>query len=507
MYSLNKSGQRVFALQIHKRYHYANGKFSTFNKPKPFESIPGLGALPLIGPLHHFLPIIGTIGPKTNMFDVLGILEGKFGPLVKVDGVFARGTMLFLFEPDHFEQVYRAEEANPLRPGFQVLDYYRTQLRKSRYGGLHGLINAQGPEWREFRTKVNPALLLPKLVKLYAPGIDEIAQDFVQRLSQITHDDAYIKDNFELELTKFSLEATALVALGSRLGCLKDSLDSDHPARRLMKSTRDIFELTYKLEIRPSPWRYIATPAYKMVIEAYDTQWEISMMYINHARKKLEQRGYDIPEEEKSVLEKLIAIDEKVAVMMASEMLLAGIDTVSFVTTSLLFNLAMNQKVQDKLREEIRTSESNYKRYFRACLKEALRLRHVVPANLRRTHRDHIVGGYYIPKGIDVIAPNEYLSRSEKFYPQPEEFIPERWLVEKSDPLYYGNAHPLVTLPFGFGVRSCIGRRIAELEIELLIKRLIEEFKVTWNGPPIKIVNKLTNTFVKPYNFTFTSVK
>ncbi|XP_028042906.1 cytochrome P450 CYP12A2-like isoform X2 [Bombyx mandarina] len=327
MYSLNKSGQRVFALQIHKRYHYANGKFSTFNKPKPFESIPGLGALPLIGPLHHFLPIIGTIGPKTNMFDVLGILEGKFGPLVKVDGVFARGTMLFLFEPDHFEQVYRAEEANPLRPGFQVLDYYRTQLRKSRYGGLHGLINAQGPEWREFRTKVNPALLLPKLVKLYAPGIDEIAQDFVHRLSQITHDDAYIKDNFELELTKFSLEATALVALGSRLGCLKDSLDSDHPAHRLMKSTRDIFELTYKLEIRPSPWRYIATPAYKMVIEAYDTQWEISMMYINHARKQLEERGYDIPEEEKSVLEKLIAIDEKVAVMMASEMLLAGIDT------------------------------------------------------------------------------------------------------------------------------------------------------------------------------------
>lgn len=108
---------------------------------------------------------------------------------------------------------------------------------------------------------------------------------------------------------------------------------------------------------------------------------------------------------------------------------------------------------------------------------------------------------------IDVIAPNEYLSRLEKYYPQPNDYIPERWLVDKTHPLYYGNAPAMITLPFGFGIRSCIGRRIAELEIEIFIKRMIDTFEISWEGPPIKVVNKLTNAFEPPYKFRFKVAK
>lgn len=52
-------------------------------------------------------------------------------------------------------------------------------------------------------------------------------------------------------------------------------------------------------------------------------------MYINKAKQAINDRGHDVPEEDKSIIEKLLAIDEKVAVIMGNEMLLAGIDTVS----------------------------------------------------------------------------------------------------------------------------------------------------------------------------------
>ncbi|XP_075977886.1 cytochrome P450 CYP12A2-like [Anticarsia gemmatalis] len=479
---------------------------TTVQDAKPFDSIPGLSSLPIIGPMHHFLPVIGEFGRHANFFDMTGALHKKFGPMVKMDGIFARANAVFLFDPDLIDQVYRSQESNPLRPGFETSEYFREVLKKDTFEGVYGLTTAQGAKWRDFRTKVNPALLKLKLVRVYTPPLDEIAQDFVERLKQLKDDSTYLVDNFLYEVTRWSLESVALVGLGSRLGCITDDLTPDHPASKLMQCAKDILKLSFKVEFLPNPWKYIATPSFNKLMKTYDTQWDISTMYINEARKRIDARGHDIPEEDKSIIEKLLAIDERVAISMANEMLLAGIDTVAFTTTNVLYHLAINPDKQEKLREEIR-SDDKHKRYLKACLKEALRIWHVVPSNLRRTDKDFVVGGYHIPPGVDVIAPNQYLSRLEKYYPRPNEYIPERWLADKSDPLYYGNAHPMVTLPFGFGIRSCIGRRIAELEIELLLARVIDEFKFTWDGPPLKVVSHIINSIEKPFYFKIESAK
>lgn len=495
---------RDFYMLVQMRNIYRNGprlvSTQAVQKVKPFKSIPGLSSIPFLGPLHHFLPYIGEIGPSGQIFNKLDYLRGKYGPIMKMGRNFESASFVILFEPEHFEQVFRAEETNPHRPGFQVLGYYREKMIHPDIEEIYGLMTAQGRKWREFRTKVNPAMLNPKLIKLYATGLEEIADDMVTRIIKLK-DQKDLQKEFEEEMRKWSLESVALICFGARLGCLQDNLTDDHPARQLSQTAKDIMDLTFKLEFMPSPWRFISTPTFKKIVKAIDTQWELSTIYVNEARKKINSRGYEVLEEDKSVIEKLLAIDEKVAIMMANEMLLAGIDTVAFTTMNVIYHLAANQNAQDKLRQEIRLGSSN--QYLRACLKESTRIWHVVPVNVRRTTKEHVVAGYQIPPGVDVLAPNQYLSNHEKHYPRPQEFLPERWLADKDDPLYYGNAHPLVVLPFGFGIRSCIGRRIAELEMETFLKKLINTLKVSWEGPPLKVKSTFVNEMEKPFRIKF----
>lgn len=59
---------------------------------------------------------------------------------------------------------------------------------------------------------------------------------------------------------------------------------------------------------------------------------------------------------------------------------------------------------------------------------------------------------------MNLVFNHRQMSLMDSHYPRAREFIPERWIVEKNDPLYYGKAHPFVYLPFGFGIRSCIGK-------------------------------------------------
>nr|QLI62186.1 cytochrome P450 37 [Streltzoviella insularis] len=157
---------------------------------------------------------------------------------------------------------------------------------------------------------------------------------------KLKDDNNYLQNNFDLEMTKWSLESVGLVSLGTRLGCLRDDLPEDHPARQLIKCAKDIMELAYKLEFYPSPWKYISTPNFKKMMKTLDLQWVLSSKYIEQAKKQINERGHVIPEEEKSVIEKLLAIDEKVAIMMANEMLMAGIDTVGVKLYSFVKNYA-----------------------------------------------------------------------------------------------------------------------------------------------------------------------
>lgn len=69
------------------------------------------------------------------------------------------------------------------------------------------------------------------------------------------------------------------------------------------------------------------------------------------------------------------------------------------------------------------------------------------------------------------------LQTEEAYFPKADKFIPERWLernpTQGSDKVSMKPSNPFIYLPFGFGARSCIGRRFAEMEVETLVARFV----------------------------------
>lgn len=149
--------------------------------------------------------------------------------------------------------------------------------------------------------------------------------------------------------------------------------------------------------------------------------------------------------------------------------------------------------------------------YLRACIKEALRVYPLAVGNIRVNQKDVVLSGYRVPAGSNVLMISTSLNMDENHYPRAKEFLPERWLrpeQTEENVKALKPSSPFVFLPFGFGARSCIGRRIVEMELELGTARLIRNFLVEFNYPTEKAFKALQiNVPNIPLKFKFRDVE
>ena len=129
------------------------------------------------------------------------------------------------------------------------------------------------------------------------------------------------------------MESISVVALDKQLGCINQQRDQPM-VKHLFQAVNDSFK--YGLEVEMNPfWKYYKTKSFKNLMISMDSIMHITNFYINEAIARLEQDQKDgkpeKPENEKSVLEKLLKIDKKLAKVMAMDMLMAGVDTVDFL--------------------------------------------------------------------------------------------------------------------------------------------------------------------------------
>ncbi|KAJ7340058.1 hypothetical protein OS493_002781 [Desmophyllum pertusum] len=159
------------------------------------------------------------------------------------------------------------------------------------------------------------------------------------------------------------------------------------------------------------------------------------------------------------------------------DVLFAGVDTTSNTMQWMLYMMAKNPDKQNILRHEVLSVLGDttlatpttlaQMPYLKAWVRETLRLYPVLSVIPRRPTEDLILSGYLIPGGTATIHfLTYYMGRDENVFEDAEAFKPERWLRRKDVTLTEA-AEAFSSIPFGFGTRMCLGRRIAELELHL----------------------------------------
>nr|CAG38967.1 cytochrome P450 [Drosophila melanogaster] len=472
---------------------------SEWLQAKPFEQIPRLN----MWALSMKMSMPGGKYKNMELMEMFEAMRQDYGDIFFMPGIMGNPPFLSTHNPQDFEVVFRNEGVWPNRPGNYTLLYHREEYRKDFYQGVMGVIPTQGKPWGDFRTVVNPVLMQPKNVRLYYKKMSQVNQEFVQRILELRDPDTLeAPDDFIDTINRWTLESVSVVALDKQLGLLKNS-NKESEALKLFHYLDEFFIVSIDLEMKPSPWRYIKTPKLKRLMRALDGIQEVTLAYVDEAIERLgkeAKEGVVRPENEQSVLEKLLKVDRKVATVMAMDMLMAGVDTTSSTFTALLLCLAKNPEKQARLREEVMKvlpnknsefTEASMKNvpYLRACIKESQRLHPLIVGNARVLARDAVLSGYRAPAGTYVnIVPLNALTRDE-YFPQASEFLPERWLRSPKDSESkcpaneLKSTNPFVFLPFGFGPRMCVGKRIVEMELELGTARLIRNFNVEFNYP------------------------
>lgn len=110
--------------------------------------------------------------------------------------------------------------------------------------------------------------------------------------------------------------------------------------------------------------------------------------------------------------------------------------------------------------------------YLRACLDESLSLLPPVCTGLHRVTppEGYEIDGHWIAGGTAVAVPIYTAHRNPAFFPEPERYVPERWLSEKA------KGAQASFIPFSAGARGCIGRNITYIEQMMLLASLVRRY-------------------------------
>ncbi|KAH8321783.1 hypothetical protein KR067_000968, partial [Drosophila pandora] len=480
---------------------------------KPYSEIPRPGKLEF---LRAFMP--GGEFHDYSIVDYATAMRNRYGDIFIIPGMFGRKDWVTTFSTKDIEMVFRNEGVWPKRDTFASFTYFRKHIRPDVYGESVGLVLSQEEEWGKLRSALNPIFMQPKGLKAYYEPLSNINNEFIERIKEIRDAKTLeVPDDFMEEINRLIFDSLALVAFDREMGLIRKNRNNPD-ALTMFQMTRDILKYVFKLDMQPSLWKVFPTPTYKKMMKLLNESVEVTQKLLKETQDTLEARrlaGGEV--NSNSMLQRMMAVDPKMATIMSLDILFAGVDATSNLLSAVLLCLAKNPEKQAELRKELLkimpTKDTSLNEvtmkdmpYLRAVIKEALRYYPNGLGNLRTIPTDVTLSGYNVPKGSSLVLASNVLMQDNSYYPEADKFLPERWLRNpesgKKTPI-----SPFSFLPFGFGPRMCIGKRLVDLEVETSVAKLIRNFQVEFNYD----ANRPFRTFFLmepaiPFRFKFTDL-
>ena len=432
--------------------------FEKSHKKDQYHELPGPKALPFFG--------LG-LELKKKGCSYLGELEQKFGPMLKFPMPGMRGILVSDY--DIVQKILIQTERQ----------YYKGKIYElvKPITGM-GLVINQGPSWRARRRTLNP--LFKEGAFNLDIGFEKNYPSFRKKLLEqkgADHSVLFSHATFQVLIDLFFSRAS--------------TYDFDLLGKAFNQIQTYLGEMFWSL-LRYPLW--VPTPLNLKTKEALrvinsevrkvlrDSEDKGASEFVDQLKKAKD------PETGEGLSDQDIA-DEIITFFIA------GHDTTALTLTYTFYLLSQNKKVLKKAQDEVdRLEELNLETlkkcsYLKALLMESMRL---LPAvyMINRTNKDWVeLGSYQFAPETTFFISQYAIHRSSRYWDEPLEFKPERFLEEKA---------PKEFLPFGGGARMCIGNHLALGEALLFCGNILKDLEPTKETERIDLSAYLTAVTREP---------